>query len=402
MRGCHALCARLCGRARKEGRRGTGHLASHAQARWFHILTFMPKIDEDIVRAVLDAAKIEDVVGDFVTLRKAGVNLTGLCPFHDDKSDGNFIVRPSTASKYGNTYHCFACMRAGEGGGPVDFLMKSQKMTFPEAIRWLGNKYHIPVDDVPLNWTPPPARPTPPPLPVLKIPREWVQQLMGARVNDLALVKWWRSLPWDGAQRKRLEESLWLYCVGAYNGRIVWWLIDEMKVPRSAKLMDYYGEGHERFGHRNKERHPGWIYNQEGYKQVCLPDAHQILKPLFGMHLLDRFPHATVCIVESEKTAVTMATAYGNHEAQLWMACGGLENINRDKLAPIMKQGRRIILYPDRDGVEAWTEKARELDYINIAVDARPVTEWWKPEDGDKADIADVVVRSICEHSNKS
>lgn len=117
------------------------------------------------------------------------------------------------------------------------------------------------------------------------------------------------------------------------------------------------------------------------------------------MHLLDRFPHASVCIVESEKTAVTMATAYGNHEAQLWMACGGLESINRDKLAPIMKQGRRIILYPDRDGVEAWTEKARELDYINIAVDARPVTEWWKPEDGDKADIADVVVRSICEHS---
>ena len=68
----------------------------------------MPKISEDIIRAVTDAAKIEDVVGDFVTLRKAGVNMTGICPFHDDKHDGNFIVRPSTISEknHGNTTKC--------------------------------------------------------------------------------------------------------------------------------------------------------------------------------------------------------------------------------------------------------------------------------------------------------
>ncbi|MBQ1572171.1 MAG: hypothetical protein IIZ78_13675, partial [Clostridiales bacterium] len=69
----------------------------------------MPKISEDIIRAVTDRARIEDVVSDFVTLRKAGVNLTGICPFHDDKHDGNFIVRPSTISeeRHGNTYRCF-------------------------------------------------------------------------------------------------------------------------------------------------------------------------------------------------------------------------------------------------------------------------------------------------------
>jgi hypothetical protein len=94
-----------------------------------------------------------------------------------------------------------------------------------------------------------------------------------------------------------------------------------------------------------------------------------------------------------------MAIAYGNHEKSLWMACGGLENINKYKLAPIMKEGRRIVLYPDRDGVKAWTKKAHELNYLNIVVDARPVTEWWKLQDGEKADIADVVVRSIIEHS---
>ena len=360
----------------------------------------MPKISNDIIRAVTDAAKIEDVVGDFVTLRKTGVNYTGICPFHDDKHDGNFIVRPSSIpeGRGGNTYRCFTC---DAKGGAVQFLMEAERMTFPEAIRWLGKKYNIEVDDVPMNWTPPPPRPKPEPLPVLALPKEWVRSMMGAKVDDLSLVKWIRAIPWDSSQRKRIDEMLWLYCVGAYNGRIVWWLVDDRKIPRAAKLMDYYGEHHPRFGHRVKERHPGWIYNQDGYKQACNPDGHQIVKPLFGMHLLDIYKGADVKIVESEKTALIMAIAYGNHEKQVWLACGGLENLNKEKLAPIMREGRRIVLYPDRDGVAAWKKKAHELNYLNITVDARPVTEWWKPEDGEKADIADVVVRNIIEHTKQ-
>ena len=107
----------------------------------------MPKIRDDVVRAVLDRARIEDVVGDFVTLRRAGVNMTGICPFHDDKHDGNFIVRPSTISEknHGNTYRCFVCDKKG---GPVQFLMDAERMTFPDAIRWLGKKYCVDVDDV--------------------------------------------------------------------------------------------------------------------------------------------------------------------------------------------------------------------------------------------------------------
>lgn len=95
----------------------------------------MPKIPDEVVRRVIDAARIEDVVSDFVNLRKAGVNLTGLCPFHDDENDGNFIVRPSTISNGGNTYKCFACR---EKGGPLQFLMNAEHMSFPDAVRWLG------------------------------------------------------------------------------------------------------------------------------------------------------------------------------------------------------------------------------------------------------------------------
>lgn len=347
----------------------------------------MPKIREDIITAVNDTAKIEDVVGDFVELRKSGVNLTGLCPFHQDKHDGNFIVRPSTVSEKrgGNTYRCFVCNKKG---GPVQFLMDAEHMTFPDAIRYLGKKYCIEVDDVPINWTPPPPRPTPPPLPVLEIPRTWVSKTMDMKS---IFTEWIWSIRWDSAQKSRIREVFWLYCVGGWrDGRTVFWLIDNKGLPRSAKLMQYKADGH-----RDKERNPGWIYNQEGCRQICKPDDHEILKPLFGMHLLNRYPKATVHIVESEKTAILMAIAYGNHARQVWMACGGIENLNREKLKPIIDQKRDIILYPDRDGIQKWKAKAENLHYDKVVVDEKPVTSWWQPCDGEKADIADVVIRII-------
>ena len=104
----------------------------------------MPKIDEMTIQRVKDAVKIEDVIGDFVTLRKAGVNMTGLCPFHDDQNDGNFIVRPSTIpdNRGGNTYRCFVCDKKGDA---IKFLMEHERLSYPDAIRWLGKKFNEPV-----------------------------------------------------------------------------------------------------------------------------------------------------------------------------------------------------------------------------------------------------------------
>ena len=79
------------------------------------------------------------------------------------------------------------------------------------------------------------------------------------------------------------------------------------------------------------------------------------------------------------------------------MACGGLENLNPTRLAPIIAEHRRIVLYPDRDAIQKWEQKAAQLHYDRVVVDATPVTTWWKPCDGEKADIADVVVRMINE-----
>ena len=353
----------------------------------------MPKISEDVIRAVTDAARIEDVVGDFVTLRKAGVNLTGICPFHDDKHAGNFIVRPSTIKNGGNTYRCFVC---DAKGGPVQFLMNAEYMTFPDAIRYLGKKYCIEVDNVPLNWTPPPPRPVPPPPPTLELPRKWVKKTMDVDYNKVLFTYWYGLLPWDNEQRKRMKQVLWEYCVGGWNdGRVVFWMIDHNGIPRTAKLMRFYPKDHPKFGHRVKEEHPGWIHNQDGCRQACKPDEHTILKPLFGSHLLKRYQEAHVNIVESEKTALVMANYYGIPEHQLWLACGGLKHLQIESMQPLIDQGRKVWLWPDKDGIQAWQEVADKLGSDRVQVYTRFIDTCWTEEDCDKADAADIAIRMM-------
>jgi DNA primase len=100
--------------------------------------TFANMIDRATVDKIMDAVNIVDVVGEFVTLRKAGVNYKGLCPFHDDTTP-SFMVSPAR-----QICKCFAC---GEGGNAVNFLMKHEQITYPEALRWLAKKYNIEVEE---------------------------------------------------------------------------------------------------------------------------------------------------------------------------------------------------------------------------------------------------------------
>ncbi|MEE1252730.1 MAG: CHC2 zinc finger domain-containing protein, partial [Bacteroidales bacterium] len=92
---------------------------------------------EDIDK-IINAARIEEVVGNFVELRKRGVNYVGLCPFHNEKTP-SFNVNPAKG-----IFKCFGC---GEGGDSVAFLMKHEHYTYPEALRWLANKYGIQIEE---------------------------------------------------------------------------------------------------------------------------------------------------------------------------------------------------------------------------------------------------------------
>jgi DNA primase len=91
-------------------------------------------IDHNTVQKILDSARIEEVVGDFVSLRRRGVNLIGLCPFHSEKTP-SFTVSPAK-----NICHCFGC---GKGGGPVNFIMEHESLSYVDALRYLAKKYGI-------------------------------------------------------------------------------------------------------------------------------------------------------------------------------------------------------------------------------------------------------------------
>lgn len=95
-------------------------------------------IDQATIDRILEAADIVNVVSEFVTLRKRGVNYVGLCPFHDDKSP-SFYVSPAK-----NICKCFAC---GAGGTPVHFIMNHEQLSYYEALRFLAKKYNIEIQE---------------------------------------------------------------------------------------------------------------------------------------------------------------------------------------------------------------------------------------------------------------
>jgi len=95
-------------------------------------------IDRATIDRILDAAQIADVVQEFVPLKKRGVNLLGLCPFHNEKTP-SFTVSPSKG-----IFKCFGC---GKGGNSVNFIMEHEHLSYPEALKYLARKYHIEVEE---------------------------------------------------------------------------------------------------------------------------------------------------------------------------------------------------------------------------------------------------------------
>jgi DNA primase len=95
-------------------------------------------IEHNTVEKILDAANIVDVVQEYVPLKKRGVNLLGLCPFHNEKTP-SFTVSPSKG-----IFKCFGC---GKGGNSVNFIMEHEHLSYPEALKHLAKKYHIEVEE---------------------------------------------------------------------------------------------------------------------------------------------------------------------------------------------------------------------------------------------------------------
>lgn len=99
-------------------------------------------IDQATIQKIFDAANIYEVVSDFVSLKKRGVNYVGCCPFHNEKT-GSFTVSPAKG-----IYKCFGC---GKGGNAVNFIMEHEQLSYVEALRWLAAKYNIIIEEKELS-----------------------------------------------------------------------------------------------------------------------------------------------------------------------------------------------------------------------------------------------------------
>ncbi len=99
-------------------------------------------ISKFTIQKINDEARVEDVVGEFVTLKRRGSNLIGLCPFHNEKTP-SFNVNPAR-----NIYKCFGC---GKAGGPIQFLIDYQQLSYPDSLRYLAKKYNIEIDEEQLS-----------------------------------------------------------------------------------------------------------------------------------------------------------------------------------------------------------------------------------------------------------
>lgn len=353
------------------------------------------QIDEFDIRRIKDAAGILDVMRDFIPdIRKAGADYECLCPFHNDRHLGSFKISPRR-----NTYRCFSC---GKHGGPVDFLMDYGNMTFQDAICYLGAKYGMPIEGSD-TYHPLPAKPhtPPPPLPMLVLPTEYVK--IRQDISEDTLCKWIRNLPWDKLQKERVEKTLKNYLVGhSKDGHTIFWQMDENGQLRTGKMMLYKPDGHR---DRESKGNFSWIHTRLEKAGKYDPEQYEMKTTFFGMHLIDYYPDATINIVESEKTALLCSIYYGYPESNLWLACGGLSMLSYDRLLPLFVRGRRISLLPDHDSIEKWTKIAHDISWYaidfgyepNMSVQTTFVERNWREEDGEKADIADMLVRLLCD-----
>lgn len=370
----------------------------------------MSKIDRITINKAKESARITDIVGDFVHLHKKGKDYEGLCPFHDDRHIGSFVVSPSL-----NICSCFSC---GVRYDPIAFLQNIQGgHTFRESIEYICDKYGIPIEyenDKKKMITPSIIHHNQPEeLPLLTFPSEYIVRSMKEQNNNLTT--WLRSLPWSDEDRQMLEKWLKLYAIGTStsgrtSGWAAFWYIDDVLRARNCKFMAYKTDGHRdkdlnqytdasgrtrnynfdflaSMTDKSQPRNNGngvWSSN-EARSELCL----------FGLHLVDSFPDAEVCIVESEKTAIIAQTASVPGE-KIFMATGSKSSLTRKQLEPLIKRNRWIVLYPDADGMEQWKEQAKRIGYDKIQVSPK-VKDLFDPTlDDPKADIGDIIVRMLC------
>jgi hypothetical protein len=145
------------------------------------------------------------------------------------------------------------------------------------------------------------------------------------------------------------------YALGATkNKEVIFWQIDINGIVRTGKIMQYNPQTGKRIKHESGAI--DWVHNKLK-KSGTLPEDYNLQQCFFGEHLLGLHPEATVCIVESEKSALISAAIFPN---EIWLAAGGIGNLSTEKCR-VLKE-RKVILYPDLNGYNKWLYKAIEIE----------------------------------------
>jgi len=376
----------------------------------------MPKIKDDIEQKIKASANIVDVVEDAgIQLHKSGVRYLALCPFHADRNTGSFVINERM-----NIYKCFAC---GARGDAIGFVMNYHNLGYRDALLYIAAIYGIYVEEdnrykdmvakrENYKKTFVPRKPMP--------PLKWM--VWNIRIvepylhheSENPLICWMRSLPFTDQHRERFENMFAKYKVGTcvrlekdgsknvHYGWTVFPQIDDKNRVREMKLMAYKADGH-----RDKDRPAPWDPNKK-YSTTWMSammkwagtfdgDTYKTIKCLFGLHLMEEYKDAEICLVESEKTAL-LCSAFTDPTKRIWMAVGGLQFLTADMLDPLIKANRYIVLFPDADGRDKWQDVMDAIGYERMSMTGamRPVSEGGQYDpikDGPKADIADIMIR---------
>lgn len=190
-----------------------------------------------------------------------------------------------------------------------------------------------------------------------------------------------------------IERLMQDYALGATkDGSIIYWQIDIKGKVRTGKIMRYdYVTGH-----RIKDAGGiNWIHAVMK-KQKLLPDDYNLAQCLFGEHLLRMYSTKVVALVESEKSALIASGVYPDY---VWLATGGKSQLSIDKLKVLA--GRTVIMFPDVDGFEYWTNKAKEIEAIGCKVVVSDLLEKNATDEDrtNKIDLADWLIRALSENT---
>jgi len=290
---------------------------------------------------ILDVAEALDMklYGRNGNTRKA------LCFIHEDQT-------PSLS--FNISKRCWKCFACGEGGGPVQLVMKHENLDYDAACQWIIKQLHI--DVVEQNYRP---------MVQLQKPQTRHQTSSYVSLENKwdylapSLVSQYRSsdsifcqsmIECNILTHEQIVHAAEVYRLGTWKGgEVIFWSIDNHQNVCEGKIMTYLHDGH-----RSHDTKPSTVSTKLKYTDhPVLPREWQAHRCLFGLHLLaDANPkEVIVAIVESEKTAIIcserMPIISGGKERVIWLACGGLTMLSPDMFLPL--KGHRIILFPDTD-----------------------------------------------------